>query len=181
MSNIENHNFQPKSSKFENYGFVISLQVRHQTGVPYHYGKTEKNAAIDRSRGVRFQSAQELYLTPSRRKVLEVWKSRIFRISPTFLGEIHMIITSELRCPGTGFWNRSYFLCFWKNIFSGGWIERVPKIMKNTKTPRKSTFQNEIWFQLKFYKNRLRNKKVRPKYEKVGKKVLFFPLFHILV
>ena len=32
----------------------------------------EKTAAIDRSRGVRFHSPQELYLTPSRRKVLEV-------------------------------------------------------------------------------------------------------------
>ena len=32
----------------------------------------EKTAAIDRSRGVRFRSAQELYLTPSRRKVIEV-------------------------------------------------------------------------------------------------------------
>ena len=32
----------------------------------------EKNTAIDRSRGVRFQSAQELYLTPSRCKDIEV-------------------------------------------------------------------------------------------------------------
>ena len=32
----------------------------------------EKTAAIDRSRGIRFQSAQELYRTPSRRKVLDV-------------------------------------------------------------------------------------------------------------
>ena len=32
----------------------------------------EKTAAIDRSRGVRFRSAQELYLTPSRRKVIEL-------------------------------------------------------------------------------------------------------------
>ena len=63
---------------------------------------------------------------------------------------------------------------FLKNIFSGGWTERVQKIMKITKTHRKSTFQNEIWFQLKFYKNRLRNKKVRPKYEKVKKKTRFF-------
>ena len=57
----------------------------------------EKTAAIDRSRGVRFRSAQELCLTPSRRKVLDVWKSRIFRI----WGEIeisreHMTIISDL-------------------------------------------------------------------------------------
>ena len=32
----------------------------------------EKTVAIDRSRGARFQSIQELYLTPSRRKVIEV-------------------------------------------------------------------------------------------------------------
>ena len=72
MSNIENHNFQPKSKKLENYGFAIFLQVRHQIGVPYHYGKTEKTPGINRSRGVRFHSAQEHYLTPSRRKDIEV-------------------------------------------------------------------------------------------------------------
>ena len=51
----------------------------------------EKTAAIDRSRGVRFHSAQELCLTPSRRKVLDVWKIwkiRIFRkIRIIFLGK----------------------------------------------------------------------------------------------
>ena len=47
------------------------------------------------------------------------------------------------------------------------------KNYEKQKTPRKSTFQNETWFQLKFYKNRLRNKKVRPKYEKV-KKITFW-------
>ena len=63
--------------------WVISLQVWHQVGVPYHHELREKNPGIDRSRGVRTRSAQEHCVTPSRRKVLEVWKSRIFReISP---------------------------------------------------------------------------------------------------
>ena len=48
----------------------------------------EKTAAIDRSRGVRFQSVQELYLTLSRRKVIEDSKSRIFQIFPLFFGKV---------------------------------------------------------------------------------------------
>ena len=59
--------------------FVIFLQVRHQIGVPYHHGKTEKTSGINRSRGVRTRSAQEHCVTPSMRKVLEVLKFPIFR------------------------------------------------------------------------------------------------------
>ena len=52
--------------------FDIFLHVRHQIGVTYYYEKTEKTPGINISRGVRFHSAQELCLTPSRRKVLDV-------------------------------------------------------------------------------------------------------------
>ena len=54
------------------YYLAISLQVRHQLGVPYRHELTEKSPGIDRSRGVRTRSAQEHCVTPSIRKVLEV-------------------------------------------------------------------------------------------------------------
>ena len=57
--------------------FDIFLHVRHQIGVPYHFGKTEKTPGIDRSRGVRFHSAQEHRLTPSRHRDIEDTKSWI--------------------------------------------------------------------------------------------------------
>ena len=56
-----------------NCGGFLSFprQVRHWWGTK-SIKVTEKIVAIDRSRGVRFKSAQELYLAPSRRKVIEV-------------------------------------------------------------------------------------------------------------
>ena len=53
------------------------MHLKYQVGVLNPIGTksfqlTEKTTAIDRSRGVRFRSAQELYLTPSRRKVIEL-------------------------------------------------------------------------------------------------------------
>ena len=64
--------------KHRNFEIFIFHWLFHRFFWNIFGGKTEKTTGINRSRGVRFHSAQELYLTPSRRKVLDVWKFTIF-------------------------------------------------------------------------------------------------------
>ena len=69
--------------------FVIFLQVRHQIGVPYHHGKTEKTSGINRSREVHIPRYQQFFSTPNSQKVRAVPR---FAKSGTFFSETFWIL-----------------------------------------------------------------------------------------